>query len=236
LDAGDAIASATLWVSVRGMSADATASRICLDDLKNSKPLSEYAKSIPAEGSAVLRIDLAAELSRLSDGKLNLALGDQVAVDWSVLELRVAPAIPGTMRVTLAPEADADGLLRWDLSGLKGKILHAKVRLMPLTAGAADLENGACLASRPAWVKEEGIKQAPAALPFVTWWPQAERAVEFTVTPEVLGAMSRDGKLALELWAPQGRALAGYGTQTHADAAKRPQLILLTGGPAAEAD
>ncbi len=82
---------ATLWVSVRGMNEDAIKGRICLDDLKESRPLSEYAKAIPAEGSTVFRIDLVGELSRLADGKLNLALGDQLAVDWSALGACVAP-------------------------------------------------------------------------------------------------------------------------------------------------
>ncbi len=222
LDAGDTIASATLWVSVRGLNDDAAKGRICLDDLTNSKPLTDYAKAISTEGSTVLRLDLAAELPRLADGKLNLAIGDQVAVDWSVLELRVAPAIAGSTVTTL----EADEGLHWNLSALRGKVLHAKVRLTPTGGASADAENGACLPGRPAWAKENGIKQAPPAAPFVTWWTQAGRAVELTVTSEVLGAMARDGKLALQLWAPPGQKPAEY--------AAHPQLIITTG--AAKAD
>lgn len=231
LDAGDKIASATLWISVRGMSEDGVKGRLYLDELKNSKPLSDYAKSIPAEGSTVLRIDLAEELPQLTDGKLNLAAGDQVAIDWSVLELRVAPAPPSGSIVKLAPETDADGLLRWDLSQVRDKVLHAKVCLTPVGAGASDLENGVCLAGRPAWARENGIKQAPEPTPLTTWWPQAGHQVEFTVTREVLGAMAADGKLALQLWAPRGQKLTEYAMPKHADPAKRPQLILLTTRP-----
>ena len=38
------------------------------------QPLSTYASSIPTTGSTVLRVDLASDLSRLTDGKLNLAV------------------------------------------------------------------------------------------------------------------------------------------------------------------
>ncbi|WP_052573558.1 hypothetical protein [Haloferula sp. BvORR071] len=96
LDPGDSIVSATLSVSVRGMASGAQNGRIFLDDLANSKPLSQYVESIPTTGSTVLRIDLAAELPRLADGKFNLAIENNVAVDWSVLELRVAPSSPGS--------------------------------------------------------------------------------------------------------------------------------------------
>lgn len=232
LDAGDTIASATLWVSVRGMSEDAIKGRLCLDDLKDSKPLSDYAKSIPMEGSTVVRIDLAAELPRLADGKLNLAIGDQVAVDWSALELRVAPALNGTSTVTLAPEAtgslrvdkDRDGLLRWDPSKVHGKILQAKVRLTPLSVGADDLENR--LSLPPAG----GPGKKPTGC-LASWWPQRERPVEITVTAELLGALARGEKLSLQIATVGGSAAVEYAASDHAEPAKRPQLVILSDRP-----
>src|SRR4029434_5394960 len=73
-----------------------------------SQPLTDFAASISSTGSTVIRIDLASYLSLLADGKLNLAVKQNVAVYWWCLELRVAPASGGTTQIlTLAPDADA---------------------------------------------------------------------------------------------------------------------------------
>jgi len=262
LGSGDAIASATLWVSVRGMADGAQNGRIYFDDLRNSKPLSSYATSIPTTGSTVLRIDLADQLAQLADGKLNLAVQNNVAIDWSMLELRVSPKLTGTSLETLTPEADTTirgaasaganpgsdtiltvseapksdndrrGLLRWDLSRFSGKVLHAKIRLTPVTAGAVDLENGAAIATDNAWT-EKGVtwnNQPATGASFASWWPQANQPVEFIVTSEVASALMRDKKLTVQLFSTRDSASTGYASREHPDPAKRPQLIIVTDG------
>lgn len=256
----ETIASATLWVSLRGMSEDAGKGRIYLDDLGNSALLSRFSEIIPTKGSTVLRIDLASQLSRLSDGQLNLAVQDKVAVDWSLLELRVACPGGKAISTTLAPSADATiaagasallnfgagttvtvrkatsadkdqlGLLKWNLSAVTGKVRHAKIRLTPVSVGAEDLENGAAITVGHDWT-EKGIawSNQPAVSPsFVSWWPQAGHPVEFVVTSEVLAAMARGDDLSVQLFSTRESAEAAYASKEHPEAAKRPQLILVT--------
>ncbi|WP_367870756.1 hypothetical protein [Luteolibacter sp. Populi] len=232
LSPGDTILGATLWVSVRGLGADSQKGRIYFDDPANSKSLSQYAAAIPKGGATVLRIDLADQLARLGDGKLNLAMQGTVAADWSILELRVAPASPETSPVTLAPEAEAGtgailavkkdtdagkdrrALLRWDVSAASGKVVHAKIRLTPIRVGAENLENCAAM--------------VPAGAPFVSWWPRVNHTAEITVTSEVLAALARDGKLSLEISSTRESATVEYASVQHPDPAKRPQLLILT--------
>lgn len=262
LGSNEKIMSATLWVSVRGMASSAQSGRIYFDDLGNSKPLSTYVTSIPMTGSTVLRIDLASDLARLADGKLNLAVQNSVAVDWSMLELRVAPALTGTSLATLSPEADATvrggasagtnsgnsatlavsedasadndcrSLLRWDLSGFSGKVLHAKIRLTPVTVGATDLENGAAIATGNSWT-ENSVKwnnQPATGARFVSWWPQANQPVEFVVTSEVASALMRDKKLSVQLFSTRDSSGVDYASRENSEPAKRPQLIIVTDG------
>jgi hypothetical protein len=262
LDPGETIVSATLWVSVRGMVPGAQNGGIHFDALGNAKPLSTYAASIPPSGSTVLRIDLAGELPRLTDGKLNLAVENGVAVDWSMLELRVAPALTATSVATLTPEADGTirsgtfanknpgggsvltvvenandnndcrALLRWDLTRFSGKVLHARIRLTPVTVGAEDLENGAAIATGNSWA-EKGVtwnNHPVTGARFVSWWPRANQPVEFVVTSEVASALMRDKKLSVQLFSARDSASTGYASREHADPAKRPRLIIVSDG------
>lgn len=260
LAAGESIASATLWISMRGTAANAENGRLYIDDPANSKLLSTYAASIPTTGSTVLRIDLADELARLADGKLNLAVQNHAAVDWSMLELRVAPASTGTSTLSLSAEADATiragasaavnaggdtmltvkeaagadddrrALLRWDLSGISGKVLHAKIRLIPVAVDATDLENGATVCTSNTWTENavtwNNQPAAPARL--ATWWPRQNQPVEFTVTTDVLAAMARDRKLSVQLFSARESGGTSYASREDANPARRPQLILLT--------
>jgi hypothetical protein len=179
-----------------------------------------------------------------------------------MLELRVAPKPTGTSLATLTPEADTTvlggasasanpgsdtiltvseapkndndrrGLLRWDLSRFSGKVLHAKIRLTPVTVGAMDLENGAAIATGNSWT-EKGVNwsnQPSTGASFVSWWPQANQPVEFIVTSEVASALMRDKKLTVQLFSARDSASAGYASREHPDPSKRPQLIIVTEG------
>jgi autotransporter-associated beta strand protein len=127
---------------------------------------------------------------------------------------------------------DSRGLLRWDLSGFSGKVFQAKIRLVPVTVGATDLENGAAIATSNSWT-ETGVtwNNQPSTGPrLVTWWPQANQPVEFIVTSEVLGALARDKKLSVQLLSARESASVDYASKENADPAKRPQLIIVTDG------
>ncbi|HZJ14701.1 MAG TPA: DNRLRE domain-containing protein [Chthoniobacteraceae bacterium] len=261
LTAGDTILSATLWVSLRA-TGSTTSDRIYFDSLATSQPLTDFAASISSTGSTVIRIDLASYLSLLADGKLNLAVKQNVAVDWSCLELRIAPAPGGaTQTLTLAPEADATvrggtfattnfgsdatlttkedssatfarhALLRWDLSGVTGKVRHAKVRLIPVGVGESDLENAAAITTTDTWT-ESGVNwnnQPAAGTRFVSWNPQANAPVEFNVTTDVLAALAGDGKLSVQLFSVRdvgGPGNTDYASKENATVANRPQLII----------
>ena len=95
----------------------------------------------------------------LEDGKLNVALGPDVVVDFATLQFQVRKAQPSSHRMILNPVADAtvragtyadtndgrttsiqtkdvstsnvnrEAFLRWDLSGVTGRLIDARVRL-----------------------------------------------------------------------------------------------------------
>lgn len=109
LDAGDSVLSASLSFSVRSNGPGWTNDVLRIETTGSSVPISSLgAVSLSASNSTVLKYDLASRLSDLADGKLNLAVSEDVAVDWSVLELRVAPASTASIQtVTLIAEADS---------------------------------------------------------------------------------------------------------------------------------
>ena len=264
LSAGDTVLSATLWISFRATSSVWDTDRIYFESTGASAPLTDFTSGIGTTGSTVVRVDLAGYLALLADGKLNLAVQDDTAIDWAVLELRVAPA-PGvtTGTTTLAPEADAmvrggasagtnygtgtvvtvkgddsaagdflrRGLLRWDLGGVTGKVRHAKVRLVPVSAGLATIENGAAICAGNSWV-ESGVtwnNQPAAGKRFVSWNPVVNAPVEFNVTADVLAAQQADGRLSVQIFPVAdvgGSGFVDYASKENATVANRPQLIL----------
>jgi hypothetical protein len=123
---------------------------------------------------------MADQLASLTDGKLNLAMQDDLAVDWSVLELRVAPTFPAltntlvaladamvrggiyassnfgtatTMTVKGIGTGDFDrrALLRWDVRSVLGRVVHAVVRLVPVAVGATNIEHAVRFVSNDTW-------------------------------------------------------------------------------------
>ena len=106
-------------------------------------------------------LDLNGQLGLLANGQLNVAVQNDAGVDWATLELKVAPMLT-TFTNALLPVADATvragvyvtnnfgdlatltanestlpineqkAYLRWDLSGVTGQILQARVRLVPI--------------------------------------------------------------------------------------------------------
>jgi hypothetical protein len=108
LDSGDTILSATLWVGLRSTGTGWTDDVVYLDSPTQPVSLSSLGASLTGTSTSVVRVDLGPYLAALSDGKLNLALSGDTALDWSMLELRVtsSSASSGSLS-TLTPEADS---------------------------------------------------------------------------------------------------------------------------------
>jgi hyaluronate lyase len=253
LDSGDTILSATLWVGLRSTGTGWTDDVIYLDSPTQPVSLSSLGAALSGTSTSVVRLDLGPYLNALSDGKLNLALSGDTAVDWSMLELRVvSSSAPSGSLTTLTPEADSTvdeanptgnfgtsgslatlansktSYLRWNLQGVSGKITQARVRLVPSSVGATAIENYAALAGN-GWEEStiQYANQPVANGPMVSWKVQNGQAVEFDVTQEAQEALTADGKLSLQIGSV--RSIGSSGTVTYASReGGQPQLILTT--------
>ncbi len=253
LDSGDTILSATLWVGLRSTGTGWTDDVIYLDSPSQPVSLSSLGAALSGTSTSVVRLDLGPYLANLSDGKLNLALSGDTALDWSMLELRVASSsVSSGSLTTLTPEADSTvdaanptensgtsvslatlansktSYLRWNLQGVSGKITRARVRLVPSSVGATAIENYAALAGN-GWEENtiQYANQPVANGPMVSWKVQIGQAVEFDVTREAQEALTADGKLSLQIGS--ARSIGSSGTATYASReGGQPQLILTT--------
>jgi hypothetical protein len=80
--------------------------RILLETLDASIPIDTLLPGPAApDGSAVYLLDLNSRPADLTDGRLNLALQGDLAVDWMRLELHLAP-LPARAEIRFLPEAD----------------------------------------------------------------------------------------------------------------------------------
>ena len=256
---GDTIVAASLTVSLRAIGS-ATADSIWLDGTSSPQTFASLGWN-PVSTTAPTVRTLEVSPAMLSDGRLNVALGTNCAVDYAVLHLQVQKPQPSVSNVTLLAVADAhvqgganassnygtattlltkedsnvdldrEAFIRWDLSGITGKIVQAKVRLMTNSTAQAGNENAASFVSDDTW-SETAVTFAtkPAAEKlFAQWLPVANQAVEFSVTPQVLDAQLSDGKLSLRVASTDNHGAAGnvsYASRENATTANRPQLIL----------
>jgi hypothetical protein len=176
VDSKDAIISATLSFAVRSTGGGWTNDDLRVEGTNNIVPLSSLgASSLNASNSTVLRCDLQNYLSALADGKLNLAVSDNTAVDWAMLELRVATASSGSYQtVTIVSEADtyvqggtsatntygtntsmltkeasADtkrrAYVRWNFASVSNHIVEARIKLTTASASTNVIENCAAV-------------------------------------------------------------------------------------------
>jgi hypothetical protein len=122
-----------------------------------------------------------------------------------------------------------DTYLRFDLSGVKGKVTAASVRLVPLRVGLP-LDNAAAFVPDNHW-NETTItwNTKPASGPaFARWRVQEGNTVEFDVTGLVQAALAGDKRFSLRIFAPdykRGSAFVEYGSR-RGSAESRPQLLL----------
>ena len=176
------IIAASLSVSFRAASSASSDDRLHLDNLANVYALAElgWTPLSTTTNPTVKVLNLADQLDLLADGKLNVAVQNDVGVDWALLELQVAPVLAGSTRV-LPPVADATmrggasadlnfgtattlatkedpnasydrkAWLRWDLSSVTGSVLQARIRLTPVNVGTNGVEQGIALSTNNAW-------------------------------------------------------------------------------------
>lgn len=211
--------------------------------------------------TAVRVLDLDGQSGSFATNQLNLAVKGDLGIDWAMLELQVATIPSALVTNALLPVADTfvraganatnnygtnttieiktdasadvvrQGFLRWDLSGISGRIAHARVRLMPTGVGTNGLEHVAMLVTNNVW-SEPGITwntQPAAGKRFASWIPAAGVPVEFFVTPQAQAAAADEGLLSLEIQSLSkvgGLGYATYAAREYGTAASRPQLIL----------
>jgi hypothetical protein len=89
---GERVVSASLSLAMRGTGGGAN-DRIYLNSLGNSYSFSQLGWTIPTAGSSPRVLDLGTQLGQLQGGQLNVAVADDVAIDWAVLDVQVAPTV-----------------------------------------------------------------------------------------------------------------------------------------------
>jgi autotransporter-associated beta strand protein len=259
LDPGDTIVAASLTVSLRGIGS-AAADSIWLDSAASPQTYASLGWTPISTTAPTLRT-MEVSPSLLADGRLNLAFGPNTAVDFATLHLQVQKAQPASQVIILNPVADTyvmggvnastnfgtastlvtkddtsadfdrETFLRWDLSGVSGKIVDAKVRLAGVTTGQTGNESCATFVSSDTWGETTvnyTDKPASGEL-FAQWLPVAGQAVEFTVTPQAVDTMLGDDLLSLSILSTDNygaNGLVNYASRENPTAADRPQLIL----------
>jgi hypothetical protein len=260
LDPGDTVVAASLTVSLRDIGGGSGDDRIFLDDVSSGQSYASLGWTPVAASGSTVRT-LAVVPSLLADGRLNVALGADSAVDFATLHFQVRKAQPATTEVALLPVADTfvqggtsagtnfgtattlqtkditassvnrEAFIRWDLSGVTGKILHARVRLAGTSASQSGNQSGAAVVANDTWDEAAMTfnSRPSAGTLFAQWLPVTGQAVEFSVTPQAADTLLGDGKLSLRIASTGDYGAAGnvtYASREHATAANRPQLIL----------
>src|SRR6185503_275658 len=138
---------------------------------------------------------------------------------------------------TLVVKEDSDdkfdrrAFLRWDLGSIRGKVVHAKVRLMPVFVGEPDIENAASVVIATPWSETDVTwkNQPLAGHRFASWIAKDSTPVEFNVTTEVQEALSNDHKLTVRLHSVRDVGDSGgvdYASRENGNASFRPMLFV----------
>jgi hypothetical protein len=138
---------------------------------------------------------------------------------------------PQLMVKNSIPDYCWDTYLRFDLSGIPGRVNEARVRLVPVQLGQP-FDNAAAVVADSQW-GETTITwdtKPPSGPAFARWKVQPEEPVELDVTRFVQEALAGDKKLSLRIFAPEyqrGKSWVQYGSR-EGDAESRPQLLVTT--------
>jgi hypothetical protein len=128
------------------------------------------------------------------------------------------------------PSYSWESFLRFDLSGVKGKVSKATVRIIPLRVGMP-ITNAVAFVPDNNWSETTltwNTKPASGEA-FAAWTAEMDKAVEFDVTGLVQDALMRDKLLSLRLFAPEvtrGNSFVQYGSRKGGYEA-RPELRLV---------
>jgi len=183
LSVTDQIVAATLTLAIRAASGASSDDVLFLDSTNNVFPLAGLGwtpVSTSVTNPSVKVLDLSSQLGLLADGKLNIALKNDVGVDWALLELQVAPALAGgtnviypvadatvrggasansnfgpattlTIKEDTSNDNDRKAWLRWDLTSVTGTVYQARLRLTPVSVGTDGIEQGVAFGTNDAW-------------------------------------------------------------------------------------
>ena len=96
LSPGERVVAASVSLGLRrtGGTGASDTSRVYLDSLDQSYPFASLGWSPESDETSGVVLDLTGQLAALGDGLLNVAVAGNAAVDWAVLNLRVAPQDP----------------------------------------------------------------------------------------------------------------------------------------------
>lgn len=163
LDPGTHVVGASLSLGVKSTGGSTSADRIYFEDKSRSYTWSQLGVAAPTATQTGVVIDLSKLLAALQDGKLNVAVAGNTAIDWATLTFQTASTTQPTT-TTLAPAADAsvrdgtsagsnfgtattlqtkndvtnnnqESYLKFDLSSIAGNITGATLRLVPTSVG-----------------------------------------------------------------------------------------------------
>ncbi|MGZ8981794.1 MAG: hypothetical protein ACXW2D_13665, partial [Burkholderiaceae bacterium] len=87
---GERMVGASLSIGVRRTGRNSKKERVYIDSLKKGYSFEELKWKELVGGAEARVVDLSGMLARPRDGKLNIAIKDNVAVDWAMLSVRVA--------------------------------------------------------------------------------------------------------------------------------------------------
>jgi hypothetical protein len=129
------------------------------------------------------------------------------------------------------PDYCWEAYLRFDLSGVKGRVGEARVRLVPVFVGQP-IENAAAVVADNQWGETTLTwdRKPSSGGAFAHWTAEEGKAVELDVTPMVREALAGDKMLSLRIFAPhyrRGKCYVEYGSRK-GDAESRPQLLVTT--------
>ena len=197
--------------------------------------------------------------AELQNGLLNVAIGPDCGVDFAELHLQVAPVIPASTtnlnpldtyvvggggavsnfsaESSLYVKNDDDAqferraFLHWNLSGVSGGLVDAKVRFFCNDSGQPGNEQSASLVLQRGWSPTNVTwNTQPATKPPLAYWvPEPGAFTEFAVTPEVRAALVGDKQLMIAVQGAEdfgNNGLVSYASSEDANSAHRPQLIL----------
>ncbi|HSY17313.1 MAG TPA: hypothetical protein VK815_03225 [Candidatus Acidoferrales bacterium] len=265
LSSNEQIIAATLSLSLLAATNSDTNDVLYLGSLTNSFLFSDlgwFPLSTVRTNPTVEVLDLSGQLGLLANGQLNVAVQNDAAVDWAVLELKVAPILTaftnalepvadatvragffatnnfgGTATLTVneatLPDNEQKAYLRWDLSGVTGKILQARVHLVPVNVAGGGIEQGAAFANTNVWDETSltWTNQPGGGKRFATWIPTPNVPVEFVIPPQMMDTVAaQSNQLCLQLYSIHNVGVLGsvnYASGEYPDPALRPQLFLL---------